>query len=80
MKYMITGVKQVEEVVVTSVDYDFDGVKVSVDVSHYMPRSKAEIKEGIVNRAQSEKRKLLALADIEALMPQIAVNKEEDVE
>lgn len=47
-----------ETTVFTKVEYDFNGVKVVVDIPHFMPRSEDDITLGINNREVTELRKL----------------------
>lgn len=61
MTYTIKSSRQVEETIFTTVEYDFDGVIVEVEIPHFMPQSKEDIILGIENRAVSEQRKLDAI-------------------
>lgn len=47
-----------ETTVFTTIEYDFDGIKVTVEVPHFMPQSEDDIILGINNRGVSERRKL----------------------
>ena len=47
-----------ERTVFTLIEYDFNGVKISVDIPHFMPQSEDDIQAGIANRAVTEQRKL----------------------
>lgn len=42
----------------TLIEYDFDGIKVTVDIPHFMPPDESYIILGIENRAITEQRKL----------------------
>jgi hypothetical protein len=46
--------------VFTTVEYDFDGQIVVVEVAHFMPESEESIVAGIKNRAVSEQNRLLS--------------------
>lgn len=58
MNYTILS-RRTEETVFTTVEYDFDGEKVVVEVAHFMPQSEDDITLGIENRAVTEQQKLL---------------------
>jgi uncharacterized FAD-dependent dehydrogenase len=58
MTYKILSTRQVEETLITTVEYNFDNEIVVVDVSHFMPNSSQEIVQNIINRSQSELVKL----------------------
>lgn len=54
-----TEVSWQTKTVTTKVEYDFEGYgKYVVEISHFNPRSEADIELGILNRAITEKRKL----------------------
>lgn len=44
--------------VFTTVEYNFDGTVVTVEIPHFMPPDEAYITQGIENRAITEQRKL----------------------
>lgn len=58
MSYKILSTRT-EQTVFTTVEYDFDGQIVTVEVAHFMPESQEDIVKGIENRAVSEQRRLL---------------------
>ena len=47
-----------QKTVFTEIEFDFDGVKVVVEVAHFMPNSEQDILLGIENRAVTEELKL----------------------
>lgn len=59
MPYTILS-RRSEETVFTTVQYNFDGKIVEVEVAHFMPTSEQDIITGIENREVTEKNKLLA--------------------
>lgn len=59
MSYKILSTRT-EQTVFTTVEYDFDGQLVVVEVAHFMPESEADIVTGIENRAVSEQRRLVS--------------------
>jgi hypothetical protein len=59
MSYKILS-RRTEQTVFTTVEYDFDGQIVVVEVAHFMPESEESIVAGIENRAVSEQNRLLS--------------------
>lgn len=57
MNYKILA-RRSEETVFTTVEYDFDGEIVTVEVAHFMPQSEEDITLGIENRAITEQRRM----------------------
>lgn len=57
MTYKILS-RRTEQTVFTTVEYDFDGQTVIVDVAHFMPNSEEDIIQGIENRAVTEQNRL----------------------
>lgn len=57
MNYKILD-RRTEQTVFTTVEYDFDGQIVTVDVAHFMPESEQDIITGIENRAVTEQKRL----------------------
>ena len=58
MSYKILS-RRTEQTVFTTVEYDFDGQIVVVEVAHFMPESEESILAGIENRAVSEQNRLI---------------------
>lgn len=75
MKYTIKETKQADDTLVTTVEYDFDGEKVTVDVPHFQPQSKEDVITGIVNRAASEKNKLDKAGNIPLIVGELQIGK-----
>jgi hypothetical protein len=59
MSYTILSTRT-EQTVFTTVEYNFDGQLVVVEVAHFMPESEESIITGIENRAVSEQKRLLS--------------------
>jgi hypothetical protein len=57
MNYKILS-RRIEETVFTTVEYDFDGETVTVEVAHFMPQNEDDIILGIENRAVTEQKRL----------------------
>jgi hypothetical protein len=80
MTYKITSTRQADITLITTVEYNFDGVLHTIEIPHFMPKSQAEIEQNIINAAQSELARLQALESIQALIPTIPINEEKPIE
>ncbi len=59
MNYQIVSAKTLEDgTVITVVNYEIDGEIVSVDISHFQPKTTDDIILGIQNRAFTERKNL----------------------
>lgn len=79
MKYIIKEATQKDDTLITTVEYDFDGNKVTVDVPHFQPQNKVEIITGIENRGMSEKNKLEKSSSIPSIVNELEVGKEVEI-
>jgi hypothetical protein len=80
MTYRITSTRQVNETLFTTVEYNFDGVIVTTDVAHFMPKLEEEITQNIINIATSEMAKMEAAATVAALIEGIVIGEEKPIE
>ena len=80
MTYKITSTRQSDITLITTVEYNFDGVLHTIEIPHFMPKSQAEIEQNIINAAQSELARLQALESIQALIPTLPINEEKPIE
>jgi hypothetical protein len=80
MTYKITSTRQADITLITTVEYNFDGVLHTIEIPHFMPKSQAEIEQNIINAAQSELARLQALDSIQALIPTLPINEEKPIE
>lgn len=80
MTYKITATRQADITLITTVEYNFDGVLHTIEIPHFMPKTEAEIEQNIINAAQSELARLQALESIQALIPTIPINEEKPIE
>ena len=80
MTYRITSTRQVDETLFTTVEYSFDGVIVTTEVAHFMPKSEEEITQNIINRAASEVARMEAAATVAALIEGIVIGEEKPIE
>ena len=70
MTYKIISKRQDSDTLLTTVEYNFDGVILTIDVPHFQPQSVKEVITGIENRGVSEERKLNAVKLItETIIP-----------
>ena len=80
MTYKITSTRQADITLITTVEYNFDGVLHTIEIPHFMPKTEAEIEQNITNAAQSELARLQALESIQALIPTLPINEEKPIE
>jgi hypothetical protein len=79
MTYTILSTSTLDETITTTVEYNFDGTIVTVDIPHFMPQNETDIETGILNRAMSEKRKLDATELNKTLITNITVGEEKPI-
>jgi len=60
MEYKIISKRQDSDTLLTTVEYNFNGTKIIIEVPHFQPQSVKEVIVGIENRGASEERKLNA--------------------
>jgi len=75
MTYKILNTQANGENITTTVEYNFDGTLVTVDVIHFMPTNESDIEVGILNRAASEKRKVDAIELNKTLVSSIVIGE-----
>jgi hypothetical protein len=80
MTYKILSKRQIEESLFTIVEYDFDGTIVTIEVSHFMPKTEEEITQNIINRAESELVKIQAAETAAILIELIVIGEEKPIE
>ena len=80
MTYKITSTRQFNDILFTTVEYNFDGEIIHLEVDHFRPKSMEEIDIKIMNNAQSLLTQKQAEQDIELLMPIIPINEEKHIE
>ncbi len=61
MKYTITATQSQEDVLTTTVQFEYKDVQREVNVSHFRPKTEEDIELGIVNRINSEMVKIDAI-------------------
>ena len=80
MTYKITSTRQADITLMTTVEYNFDGVLHTIEIPHFMPKTEAEIEQNIINAAQSELARLQAIESIQLLIPTLPINEEKPIE
>lgn len=79
MTYTILSTSTLDETITTTVEYNFNGTLVTVDIPHFMPQSETDIETGILNRAMSEKRKLDATELNKTILTSIVIGEEKPI-
>lgn len=79
MTYTILSTSTLDETITTTVEYNFDGTIVTVDIPHFMPQNEADIETGILNRAASEKRRLDATELNKTILLNIPIGEEKPI-
>jgi len=79
MTYKILSTSTLDETITTTVEYNFDGTLVTVDIPHFMPQNESDIETGILNRAMSEKRKLDAIELNKTILTSIVIGEEKPI-
>ena len=80
MTYKITATRQIEEILFTTVEYNFDGDIVTTEVAHFMPNTEEEITQNIISRAASELVKIEAATTITTLIGSIVIGEEKPID
>lgn len=77
MTYTILKAAQSDANLVTVVEFAYDdGQKVTAEIQHFMPTSKADVELGISNRAASERTKLdFAAGAAKEILGQLEIGK-----
>ena len=76
MTYTILSTNQIEESLFTTVEYNFDGTIVTVEVAHFMPQNSQVIIDNIVSRSQSELAKINAKNIISNIINDLNIGEE----
>ncbi len=76
MTYKILSTRQVEETLITNVEYKFDNEIVVVDVPHFMPQNSQEIVQNIINASQSELVRINAKNNIPNIINDLNIGEE----
>lgn len=80
MTYKILSTRQAGESLFTTVEYNFDGNIVIIEVTHFMPKTEEEIMQNIINRASSEIARIEASNTVTALIEEIVIGQEKPIE
>jgi len=71
MTYKIISKRQTDDTLFITVEYNFNGTILTIEVPHFQPQSVKEVITGIVNRGASEERKLHAAKIIENIISEL---------
>ena len=75
MNYKITNKLIQDELVNTTVEFDYKGQTRTVDISHFRPKDESDIENGIVNRINSEMIKIDAIEVTSTIQLELNVEK-----
>ena len=76
MTYKILSTRQIEETLITTVEYNFNGEIVVVDIPHFMPQNSQIIIDNIVTRSQSELARINAKNAISNIINDLNIGEE----
>jgi hypothetical protein len=76
MTYKILSTRQIEETLITTVEYNFNGEIVVVDIPHFMPQNSQIIIDNIVSRSQSELARINAKNVISNIINDLNIGEE----
>ena len=79
MTYKIISTRKADEILFTTVEYNFDGTIVTTEIPHFMPKTEQEVTQNIINRASSEVAKIEASATISTLVESITIGEEKSL-
>lgn len=79
MTYKIIKTDVYGDTINTTVEYNFDGKIITIDVAHFMPQNQQDIETGILNRAASEKRRIDAEEFNRSLVENITIGEEKPI-
>ena len=72
--YKILSAEQKEDLLITKVEYNFNGQIVIVDINHFLIKQEADIIDNILKRAEYELGKLTSIQVIETVINDINLN------
>lgn len=75
MTYKILSTRQIDVTLITTVEYDFNGQKVVVDIPHFMPSNEGVIIENIINASSAELIKLEARNNISNIINDLNIGE-----
>ena len=80
MTYKILSTRQVDVTLFTTVEYNFDGTIVTIELPHFMPKTEEEVTQNIINRSEIEVFKIEASSTIATLLENIVIGEEKPIE
>lgn len=69
-----------DETLFTTIEYNFDGTIVTIELPHFMPKTEEEVTQNIINRASSEVVRMEASSTIATLVESIVIGEEKTIE
>ena len=77
--YKVLSKSKLDDTLRLEVEYTFDGRVVVTLVHVHQPTNLATVRDAVLNRGLSERRKLLAGDDIDAVLPNISLNQNTEI-
>jgi hypothetical protein len=79
MTYKILSTRQIEETLITTVEYNFDSKIVVVDIPHFMPQNSQVIIQNIIISSQSELARINAKNIISNIINDLNIGEENNL-
>ena len=80
MTYKILETRQQNEILYTTVEYNFDGTIVTIDIGHSSPRDITEVEDNIKLRATTELYKIQSATKLTTIVNDLQVDVEKPLE
>jgi hypothetical protein len=79
MTYKILETRQQNEILYTTVEYNFDGTVVTIELGHSAPRDITEVEDNIKLRATTELYKIQAATQLTTIVNELQVDVEKPI-
>ena len=80
MTYKILETRQQNEILYTTVEYNFDGTIVTIDLGHSSPRDITEVEDNIKLRATTELYKIQSATKLKSIVNDLQVDVEKPID
>jgi hypothetical protein len=80
MTYKILETRQQNEILYTTVEYNFDGTIVTIDIGHSSPRDITEVEDNIKLRATTELYKIQSATKLTSIINDLQVDVEKTID
>ena len=80
MTYKIKSTRQLQEVLITEVEYTFGETIITVEIAHFNPQNSGEITQNILNRAETELNRITLANQVTALIGEIEIDIIKNIE